>query len=168
MSSMVDVRKQAVTGLVPPQQGEALIRVAWPAVTAIPPVATLGRKLICSIILAPLGWGLMLPFYFKKILPFIATRYTLTNRRIMIQRGLKPKASAEVALTDIDEVRVIPDGNSEFFRASTVEVLSKGQVKLTLPGVPEPEAFKHAIVNACMAWVPGREKTWLTFVPAKA
>ena len=25
-----------------------------------------------------------------KILPYIARRYTLTNRRIMIQRGLKP------------------------------------------------------------------------------
>jgi len=167
MTSITERHKQAVTGLVPPQSGEALVRVAWPAVTAIPPVATLGRKFICSIVLAPLGWLLMLPFYFKKILPFIATRYALTNRRLMLQRGLKPKAVQEIPLADIEEVRVVSDGNSEFFRAATLEVLSKGQVKLTLPGVPEPEAFRRAILNACLAWVPGRSKEWITFIPAK-
>jgi len=45
-------------------------------------------------------------------------------------------------------------------------VLGKGQVKLTLTGVPEPEAFMHAIKNACIAWVPGKAQQMLKFVPA--
>lgn len=167
MPSMTDMRKQAVTGVVPPQTDEALIRVAWPAVTALPAIATVGRKLICSILLAPLGWFLLAPFYFKKILPFVATRYTVTNRRVMLQRGLKPTAAHEISLADIDEVRVKHDNNSAFYRTGDLDIVSKGQVKLTLAGVPEPEAFKHAIVNACMAWVPGKAHAWLTFVPAK-
>src|SRR4051794_22584824 len=85
------VSKQAVTGLTPPQLGEAMIREVRPTVVdAQAGASALGEKLIRSIILAPLGWLLMAPLYFKKIMPFISKRYTLTNRRLMIQKGLKP------------------------------------------------------------------------------
>jgi len=168
MPSLSDVRHQAVTGLVPPQTAEAVIRVAWPAVTAAAPVAALGKAMMRTIVLAPLAWLLLAPFYFKKILPFIARRYTLTNRRLMIMRGLRPKAVREIALAEIDEVRIPPGSVDSFYRTGTLEVVAKGQVRLTLPGVPEPEAFRHAVVNACMAWVPGKAASWLKFIPAKA
>jgi len=164
---MADWRTLPVTGLVPPAIGEAIIRSAFPSVSAMPAAATMGRKLILSIFLAPLGWALMLPVYFLKILPFIATRYTLTNRRLMIQKGLMPVPVQEVPLADIDEVRIKKDDNSEFFRSGDLEIVSKGQVRMVMPGVPEPEGFRHAIVNACMAWVPGRSKEWVAFIPAK-
>jgi Bacterial PH domain len=167
MPSLSDVRHQAVTGLVPPQTAEAIIRVAWPAVTRSGPVAALGKAMMRTIILAPLAWLMLAPFYFKKILPFLATRYTLTNRRVMLQRGLKPKPVREVALADIDEVRIPADSVDTFYRAGTLEIVSKGEVRLTLPGVPEPEAFRHAVINACMAWVPGKAAAWLKFIPAK-
>ena len=158
-----------VTGVTPPALKEALIRVAWPSVAAIPPVASLGRILILSIALAPLGWFLMLPFYFRKILPFVGTRYSLTNRRLMIQRGLRAKtASQEIALADIDDVVLHKDANSYFFRSGNLDIISKGQVRMKLAGVPEPEAFRHAILNACMAWVPDAAKKWVHFIPAKA
>jgi hypothetical protein len=167
MPSMTDVRTQPVTGLTPPQIAEAWIRVAWPSVAAYPAVATLGRKLILSIAGAPLGWLVMAPFYFRKVLPIIGTRYTLTNRRLMIQQGLTRVPVAEVALSEIEEVRLVKDENSDFFRSATLEVISKGQVRLTLPGVREPDGFRHAILNACLAWVPGRAAAWMTFVPGK-
>jgi hypothetical protein len=162
---MVNAREQVVTGVVAPQAGEALIREVFPSVAAIPAVATLGRSLILSIVLAPLGWFLMLPFYFLKILPGMARRYTLTNRRVMIRRGLKPVASGEVNLGDIDDVRVVTDGNSKFFRAANLEIVSGGKVVLTLPGCPEAEAFRISVINACKAWAPGRLKP--VFVPSK-
>jgi hypothetical protein len=168
MPSLSDVRRQAVTGVVPPQTAEAKIRVAWPAVTTAVPVAKLGKTLMCTIILAPLAWLLLAPFYFKKILPFAATRYTLTNRRLMIQRGLRPRPVSEIALAEIDEVRIPPESVDTFYRAGTLEIVSKGQVRLTLPGVPEPEAFRHAVINSCMAWVPGKAAAWMKFIPAKA
>jgi hypothetical protein len=162
---MGNPREQVVAGVVPPQLGEALIREKFPSVAAIPAVATLGRTLICSIIGAPLGWALMLPFYFMKILPGLARRYTLTNRRLMIRRGLKPVPSAEVKLSEIDDVRMVKDANSAFFRAANLEIVSDGKVILTLPGVPDAEAFRIGVLNACKAWAPGRIKP--VFVPAK-
>jgi hypothetical protein len=168
MPSMTDVRKQAVTGVVPPQVDEAIIRVAWPAVTTNPPAAALGKTLMRTIILAPVAWLMLAPLYFKKVLPGLAMRYTLTNRRLMKQRGMRPRAVAEIPLSEIEEVRIVPGSQDKFYRSATLEVLSKGEVKLRLRGVPEPESFKLAVENACMAWVPGRAAAWVKFIPAKA
>jgi hypothetical protein len=170
MVAMTDGRNQVVTGVVPPQAGEAMIRELFPSVAAHPAMAGLGKKiselgakLARTVVLLPIGllvaaagWMIMAPAYFGKVLPFLAKRYTLTNRRLMIRRGLKAKPSHEVALADIDEVTIHKDANSEFFMAGNLEIISKGQVALRLPGVPGPEAFRHAIINACKAWVPGK------------
>src|SRR4051794_13205795 len=86
---MPDVRKQVIAGLVPPEVAEALIREAWPSVARSPGMASLGRALTQTLVLAPLAWMIMALGYFGKLLPFVARRYTLTNRRLMIRRGLK-------------------------------------------------------------------------------
>jgi hypothetical protein len=173
---MPDVRKQVITGLVPPEVDEARIREAWPSVARSPGMASLGRKLTGTIVLAPLAWMIMALGYFGKVLPFLARRYTLTNRRLMIRRGLKAtpalgkdfqsKPGEQIALAEIEDVRVKPDANSDFFRAADLEIVSGGQVVLTLRGVPEPEGFQQAVLNACNAWVPQRKRG--PFIPASA
>jgi hypothetical protein len=180
MGAMRNGQNQVITGVVPPETDEAMIRELWPSVAAHPAAAGLGKKISAvaaklartvvllpvALVIAPVAWLIMFPAYFGKILPFVAKRYTLTNRRLMIRRGLKPKPSREVALADIDEVRIHKDANSEFFMAGTLEVLSKGQVVLQLPGVPGPEAFRHSIIDACKAWVPGKANG--PIIPASA
>ena len=86
---MTDRRKQIVSGLVPPQLDEAVIRTVWPSVAAFPGPASLGRVLMKSMILAPLGWLLLAPVYFLKVLPGFGRRLVLTNRRVMFQKGLR-------------------------------------------------------------------------------
>jgi uncharacterized membrane protein YdbT with pleckstrin-like domain len=150
--TMLDGRKFAVTGLMPPQRGEALIRETWPGVEDVPAVAGLAHTLMRTVVLAPVAWLLLAPCYFKKILPFVAKRYTLTNKRIMIRRGLKATPSHEVALQDIDDVRIAEGSVSPFYRSATLEVISKGQVALRLRAVKDPESFRRAILNARSAW----------------
>jgi hypothetical protein len=162
----VTVRKQVIAGVVPPELGEARIREAWPSVARSPGMASLGRVLTRTIVLAPLAWMIMALGYFGKVLPVFARRYTLTNRRLMIRHGLKGKPGQEVRLADIDDVHVKTDANSDFFRAANLEIVSKGQVVMTLRGVPEPDGFRHAVLNACNAWVPDRPRG--PFVPASA
>ena len=157
---------QPVTGVVPPQIAEANIRTTWPTVVdAGPGLANAGRALIRTIFLAPLGWLLLAPLYFKKILPFLAKRYTLTNRRLAVMRGIKPKPKQEVALADIDDVRIAEGSYNAFFKSATLEVISGGQVKLTLTGVRDPESFRQSVLNATIAWVPGKNKL-LPMIPA--
>src|SRR5262245_65172140 len=159
--------KQAITGLVPPQVGEALIREAWPAVSGINPgLASLARRCVQSIVLLPVGALLMLLLFKLKLAPFLCKRYTLTNRRLMIRKGWKPAPAQEIALGDIDEVRIDAGGVDPFYVAGNLEVISKGQIAMTLPGVPEPEGFRQTVINAMAAWVPGKANA--PFQPASA
>jgi hypothetical protein len=164
-ASMTDRRQQAITGLTPPQVDEAWSRISWPSVAAYPFFATLGRRLTATIVLAPLGWLVMALPYFLKVLPGRSHRYLLTNRRLVEYRG--KTAVREAALADIEDVRVVEDANTAFFRSATLEMVSKGQVAMTLRGVPNAQSFRHAILNACNAWVPGRAAQG-EFIPASA
>jgi len=158
---------QAVTGLTPPELGEAPIREVWPSlIVGYPGLTWLVEYMLRSILLAPVAWVILLVLFMKKFAPFICKRYTLTNRRLMIQRGLKPHPVSEIALADIDDVRQVPGTYYDFFQAGSLEIVSKSKGNLTLGGVPEPESFRHAIINACAAWVPGKAKTFSTFIPA--
>ena len=74
--------------------------------------------IVFIFICASIGWMILAAPYFWKLRPYGATRYTLTNRRLMIQHGLQPAPVQEVALANIDEVRVVEDANSNFFRAA--------------------------------------------------
>src|SRR5687767_8551038 len=151
---------QAITGLTPPELGEARIREIWPSVARMPGVASLGRALSRTIILAPLGWLIMSGLYFGKLLPIVGVRYRLTNRRLMIQRGISAKISQEVPLANIDDVRMVTDANSDFFRAADLEIIGNGgQVLMKLAGVPDPDSFRQIILSACNAWVPGKAAT---------
>jgi uncharacterized membrane protein YdbT with pleckstrin-like domain len=156
MAVMSEARHQPVTGVVPPQVEEALIRDAWPSVTLFAAPAALGKSLILSIFLAPLGWFLLLPLYFSKVMPFLARRYRLTNRRLMICRGLQAVPSQEVELSRIDDVRLQENSYDRFYRAGTLEIISGGQVVMSLPACSFPDAFRIAILDACAAWAPKR------------
>jgi hypothetical protein len=147
--------RQAVTGLTPPDQREAIIREVRPSASAHPAISGLAKRLTGTLILAPLAWLLLAPLFLMKFLPFVCTRYTLTNRRLMIRRGLaKPRPIHEVALADIDEVRLDAATQDSFFQSATLEIVSKGKVVMHLPGVAQPEAFRHSVLNAYRAWAP--------------
>jgi Bacterial PH domain len=168
MGIMTEGRKQIVSGLIPPQVGEAMVRQAFPSVAATPAIASLGLMLTRTFVLAPLGWLIMAGPYFAKLLPIFACRYTLTNRRLMIRRGWNAAVAQEVPLEKIDDVRIVEDANSPFFRAATLEIISGGQVVMRLPGVPGPEAYRHAIINVCRAWAPKPVAAPAVVAPAAA
>ena len=117
-----------------------------------PALGSLGEKLLRTIVLAPFGLLILGPLFALKFAPLICRRYTLTNRRLMIQRGWKPSPVEEVALSAIDDVRLREGSTDRFDLSGTLEVISGGQVKMTLPGVPEPDGFLVAVRNAVKAW----------------
>jgi hypothetical protein len=165
MPALADQRDQAVTGMTPPQLREAIIRDVWPSVAAHPGPAGLARACYRSIVLAPIGWLVLAPLYFQKLLAAmswlvpplsgLATRYRLTNRRLMICKGMKPVPDKEVPLERIKDVKLVTDANSEFYGSGTLEVLDDaGQTVLTLPGVAEAESVRQSILQAAAAWGP--------------
>jgi hypothetical protein len=134
------------------QPGESIIRETWPGVTDVPAAAGLAHTLMRTFVLAPLAWLLLAPLYFKKVLPVVGKRYTLTNRRVMIRRGWKKTPTHEVALGEIETVRIRDGSLNSFYRTADLEVIAKGQVALLLTAVSEPEGFRRAILNASASW----------------
>lgn len=160
--------RQAVAGLMSPQMAESMVREVWPTVRGISAgIAGLSASFMRSVFLAPLGWMLNSLLFGRKFAPALCQRYTLTNRRLMVRRGWKPAPVQEVALKDIDEVRLIGDSYDAFYRSGDLQVLSDGKEVLKLVGVPEPESFRQAIINAVRAW-GGSGKLKGPFVPASA
>jgi len=176
---MGDMRMQAVMGVIPPEVAEARIAVRWPSVAAYGGVAKLGASMQqtanglfrwtlnqpavlagllmfvtvpLAFLLAAPAWLLMAPPYYLKVLPVFMTRYTLTNRRIMIQRGWSLKPVQEVKLEDIEAVKVAAGSEQPFFLAADLEILSAGKPALTLKGVKEYQQFKIVLENAYLAW----------------
>src|SRR3954454_16664542 len=115
MPALVDPHAQAGTSVASPLLGEAIIRDVWPSVAAHPGPAGLARACYRTIFLAPIGWLVLAPFYFMKLaaiapgLSGLATRYRLTNRRVMICKGLKPVPVKEVPLDEVADVKLITD-----------------------------------------------------------
>src|SRR5215813_1523325 len=133
---------------------EGRIREAWPSIAAVNPMLSgLGMKLVQTYFLAPIGWLLLLPSFLQKFAPWICDRYTLTNKRLMIQRGWKPSPTQEVKLGDIHDMRLDEKTIDPFLVTGTLEILGdKRQLLMTLTGVPEPNGYKEAILNAVRAW----------------
>ena len=143
------------------------IREVWPSVKRFPAVANLGKLLNNTIALAPLGWLVMSGVYFGKLLPIIGIRYRLTDKRLMILRGWAGKIQEQVALADIDDVRLDPDSIDQFFRSADLQIIKNGSVVMTLTAVCDAESFRHAIIDSRNAWVPGKVKS-LPFIAAAA
>jgi hypothetical protein len=144
-----------------PYMSETIIRDIWPSVAAYPGPAGLARACYRTIILAPIGWFVLAPFYFMKLLAVapglsgLAKRYRLTNRRLMVCKGMNAVCDKEVPLNRIKDVKLVSDANSAFFVAGTLEVIdTDGQTVMSLPGVPEAESVQHAILQAAAAWGP--------------
>lgn len=144
----MNLSQQAISGVIAPELAEGLIRETYASVASHAAAASLGKMLTRTIILAPLAWLVMAGPYFGKLAPFLMRRYTLTNRRLMIRAGWKGSPIKEVPLEQIDEVRLVRDANSDFFRAANLEIISDGRYVLTLHGVPDPEGFRHAILDS--------------------
>jgi len=159
---MTDLEHQS-----PDEDRGTRIREIWPTVARVPAVANLGKLLNNTIILAPLGWLVMSGVYFGKLLPIVGIRYRLTDKRLMILRGWKGSIQQQVPLAEIDDVQLDTDTIDQFFRSADLKIISNGNVAMTLTAVPDAASFRHAILDARNAWVPGKVKA-LPFIAASA
>jgi membrane protein YdbS with pleckstrin-like domain len=197
MTTMTDMRTQPVMGVIPPQVAEARMVLRWPSVTRFAAPARLGNGIIqaaknlvfaairmpffvAAILVLPAtilaalislaAYLLLAPLYFSKVLPFMMTRYVVTNRRIMIQKGWSLTPAGEVPLEEVQEVRVVPGSEQPFYLAADLEIIANGKAALRLAGVPEYKHFKVQVENAYLAWGrkdPPKEQAYPAVPPKK-
>jgi hypothetical protein len=154
--------QQAISGVVPPASAEATIMTVWPSVASTGLGQALGRVYRIRdgfgpisvgrlVLLATIPLGLML--YLTMRLPWAIRRYRLTNRRVMIERGVNPRVEQYVDLDRFDAIDVVVSPGQEWYAAGDL-VFRRGSIEtLRLPGVSRPESFRRVCLEARQAYV---------------
>ena len=163
--------KQAIAGVAAPEQSEVTVMTVWPSVSAmsllgLPLGEMLGRlyniragfyiftvgNLICL-----LSIPVALVLYFKRIGPFVGQRYRLTNRRVVVERGLSHVEEKSVQLDHFDRIELRVRPGQEWYDSGDLVFMDGSVEKFLLEGVSRPEAFRMVCEKARQGYVGVKE-----------
>jgi hypothetical protein len=152
---------QPIAGVVPPEIRETTVMTVWPSVAKYTLGRTLGSlyairwpdvyifRLGNLVALASIPVALAL--YFMRIAPSIGIRYRLTNRRILVERGLTGKLDKSVDLDRFDSITIDIQPGEAWYHAGDL-VFRQGNVEtFRLEGVSRPEAFRETCLKSHLA-----------------
>lgn len=91
-----------------------------------------------------------------QLLPFVMRRYRVTDRRVLIQKGLSAVEEASLELDQFDAIDVVVLLGQDWLHAGEVLFLRGGKEVFRLSGVSRPEAFRQMCLKAQMAFRCGR------------
>lgn len=158
--------KQPIAGLVPADVGEATIIVRFPCIGSTPLGRLVGKMCgyypswdrfhLASKILALAAVPLGLVAYFLRLMPGSARRYCLTNRRVMVQKGLQPREERAIGVDQFDAVDIVVQPGHAFHHAGDLVFRRGDQEVFRLPGVSRPEPFRAACLKVRAALVSVR------------
>jgi hypothetical protein len=149
------VKPQAISGVSAGR--ETIIESVHPSVAATGLGQLIGR--ICDSIPIKIG-GIKLSYllFALPLAPLGAAmyflvkpmgQYILTNRSLQFRSTLGGQLKGQAGLLDIDNIAIRVQPGQQFYKAGDLEALnSRGEVILTLSGVPRPERFRQIILEA--------------------
>ncbi len=163
---LTDSMTQPITGVTPAELTEVPCKVIWPTIGAM----ALGR-LVGRLSSIRFGWGefftlgkllavATLPFslivFGWQLTPYGCRRYMLTNRRIIVRKGLMAVDQRWISFDDFDtiDIEVLP--GQEWFHAGDLVCRHGGIEVLRLAGVPRPEALRQVCLSMQSALVSVR------------
>lgn len=76
-------------------------------------------------------------------------RYVVTNRSVQKWKMIGQSLLGQVALGDVDRIRIDEQSGQAFYHAGDLALLGRdGSVLLLLEGVPRPDVFRQNIIEA--------------------
>ena len=139
------------------ESAESPIMTVWPTIGA-----TAAGNLVGRLSGLRLGYGfftlgkvlalatipITLAVFCWQLLPWVCRRYALTNRRVVIQKGLSVSDGPSVGLDEFDDIAILVLPGQEWLRAGEV-VFRRGETEvLRLSGVSRPEIFRQVCLKA--------------------
>ena len=153
--------KQPIAGVNPPELREVTVMTVWPSVAAHPVGKLLGQWYAWDQpgvyifrpghLVALLSIPVALVLYFMRVAPYIGTRYTLTNRRVIVQKGLKAVDGKSVDLDRFDAIRVEVQAGQSWYHAGNLVFTLNDEETFRLEGVSRPESFRQACLKAYLS-----------------
>lgn len=153
--------KQPIAGLAPPEISEVTVMTVWPSIAATTLGQALGR--LYSLRLG-IGWltlgklialasiPVVLPLYFSMLIPWSSRRYRLTNRRVIVERGVAGRPERAIDLAEFDDVRIDVHPGQEWYPAGDLVFRREGAEVFRLAGVSRPAGFQHTILKTARAY----------------
>jgi hypothetical protein len=152
---------QPIAGVVPAEFRETTVMIIWPSVARYGLGRTLGGLFAITWpdvyifrlgnLIALLAIPVALVLYFMRIAPFIGVRYRLTNRRIIVERGLTGALDKAVDLDRFDNIAIDVLPGQAWYHAGDL-VFKLGNVEtFRLEGVSRPAAFRETCLKSHLA-----------------
>ncbi len=154
--------KQPIAGVVPSAEAEATVTTIWPSIAAYPSGQWLGR--LCGLkwpdvyifrighllALAVIPHALFL--YFCRVAPKIGIRYRLTNRRIVVERGIGgEREERAIDLSAFDAVKNEVLDGQQWYDAADMVFFRSGTEVFRLEGVSRPEPYRQTVLKTQQA-----------------
>jgi hypothetical protein len=150
-----------IAGVSPAQTREVTVMTVWPSNASFGLGRLLGQGYAITWpdlyifrlgnLLALLSIPIALVLFFMRIAPGIGTRYRLTNRRVIVERGLASTLDKAVDLDRFDAIDVEVQPGQAWYNAGDL-VFKLGNVEtFRLEGVSRPEAFRQTCLKAHLA-----------------
>jgi hypothetical protein len=153
--------RSPIAGVSPAETREVTVMTVWPSNASFGLGRLLGQAYAITWpdiyifrlgnLLALLSIPLALVLFFMRIAPGIGTRYRLTNRRIIVERGLTGTLDKAVDLDRFDAIDVEVQSGQAWYDAGDL-VFRLGNVEtFRLSGVSRPEAFRQTCLKGHLA-----------------
>lgn len=157
----------AIAGVAPTDGVETTVMTVWPSVAGMRLAGFPVGKMIGQLLNNKTGFYIFtlgnlfallvipvaLVLYFKRVGPFVATRYRVTNKRILVERGLAGVEEKAVAFDKFDKIDIEIAPGDEWFKAGDL-VFRQGEVeRFRLEGVNRPDAFREVCWKSHTAYV---------------
>ena len=158
--------RPAIAGSASPHSRELTSSIVWPSIGAtrygrligqwasdrrgIGPF-TLGK--VWALASVPLALGV----FAWQLLPFVTRRYRITDRRILIEKGLSAVEESSLGLDQFDAIDLAVLPGQDWLHAGEVIFLRGGKEVFRLSGVSRPEAFRQICLKAQNALVSVRQ-----------
>jgi hypothetical protein len=157
---------QPIAGVVPPEIDEVPAMTVWPTIGATRTGRWVGRLAALRQGVGPLTLGTLfavatipvsLAIFAWQFMPLVCVRYTLTNRRVIVRRGLRAVDQQWIGLEEFDaiDVEVLP--GQQWLRCGEVVFQRAGKEALRFSGVSRPTVFRQVCLKARGAVVTIRE-----------
>ena len=110
-----------------------LYAIQWPGIY----IFRLGH--LIALVAIPIA----LVLYFVRVLPRIGVRYMLTNRRVVVQRGIVAADERAIGLDEFDtvEIEVLP--GQQWYDAGDLVFKRDGKEVFRLSAVSRPDGFRE-------------------------
>jgi hypothetical protein len=91
---------------------------------------------------------LSLAVFCWQLMPFVCRRYTLTNRRLVVRKGLSAVEGPSIRLDQFDEIDVLILPGQEWLHTGHLCFRRQGAEVFRLAAVPRPEVLRQVCLKA--------------------